>query len=320
MQKISLPATEGPGVESRQKDMATMDSLERFKRFEIPGRVTLLEGNGELTKVEVATDWSEAEVYLHGAQVTHFCLKGQPPLLFTSQFSRFKPGEPIRGGIPICFPWFGTREGGPAHGFARLSEWELREAIAVPEGGASLRFGLLETPESAVWPPFSASYVVTVTDMLRLELIITNTAPDTDLTYEACLHTYFAVGDIAAVSVTGLQGATYLDATDNFTPKREAADAIPITSEVDRLYHDAPGPVEILDRKWGRRIRIAKSGAASTVVWNPGPARSQQMPDFGNEEYKQMLCVESGSVRNNRVTLAPGRSAVMQVQLSSAPL
>src|SRR5436309_14893009 len=133
---------------------------DRFKRFEIPGRVRLLEGNGEMAKIEAVTDWSTAEIYLHGAHVTDFQKKGEAPLLFTSQFSRFMANQPIRGGVPIVFPWFGPREGEPTHGFARSSHWELHEAVTLPDGGATLRFHLPELPESAVWPPHSANYVV----------------------------------------------------------------------------------------------------------------------------------------------------------------
>jgi D-hexose-6-phosphate mutarotase len=300
--------------------MAFADVANHLKRFEIPGRVSLLEGNGDLPKIEVSTDSSQAEIYLHGAQVTNFQRKGDAPLLFLSQFSRFASGQPIRGGIPVIFPWFGAREGEPMHGFARLAEWDLHETTAVPDGGVSLRFSLPERAEGATWPPFSANYVVTVTDTLALELIITNASPDHDFSFETCLHTYFFVGDVNAVSIAGLKGAAYLDKADNFAQKTESADAFKIASEVDRIYLDTTGAIEIRDEKLRRKVRIEKSGSASTVVWNPGSAKAQQMPDFGNDEYKQMVCVESGNVAKNKVVLPPGRSAVLKAILSSRPL
>jgi D-hexose-6-phosphate mutarotase len=300
--------------------MVTTDIPEKLRRFEIPGRVTLQEGNGELTKIEVTTDWSTAEIYLHGAQITDFRKKNEPPLLFTSQCSRFERGQPIRGGIPIILPWFGPREGEPMHGFARLAEWDLHEVTALPEGGATLRFSLPETAENATWPRFTAHYIVTVTESLLLELIITNASRDQNFSFETCLHSYFTVGDISAVSITGLKGLTYLDKVENFTQKTETNEALKISSEVDRIFLDSTGPVEILDPKLGRKIRIEKSGAASTVVWNPGMAKAQQMPDFGNDEYKQMICVEAGNVARNKVTLAAGKSSAWRMKLSSAPL
>ena len=300
--------------------MTFADVTDRLKRFEIPGRVSLLEGNGGLPKIEVTTDYSEAEIYLHGGQVTHFQKKGDAPLLFLSQVSRFASGQAIRGGIPIIFPWFGAREGEPMHGFARLTEWECHEATAVPEGGVSLRFSLPNSADGATWPLFTANYIVTITDALALELIITNASPDQPFSFETCLHTYFFVGDINAVSVSGLKGATYLDKVEHFAQKSETNDALKITSELDRIYLDMPGPIEIRDEHLRRKIRIHTTGAASTVVWNPWSVKAQQMPDFGNDEYKQMICVESGNVAKNKVMLPPGHSAVLQVKLSSAPL
>ncbi len=300
--------------------MFTTDLPERLKRFSIPGRVSVLEGNGDLPKIGVTTDWSTAEIYLHGAQVTDFQRKAEAPLLFTSQCSGFASGQPIRGGIPIIFPWFGAKESGPSHGFARIAEWELHEATTVPDGGVTLRFSLPLTAEGAMWLPFAANYVVTITDTLALELTITNLSGDETFDFENCLHTYLSVGDVEKVSVTGLKGAAYFDKADNFAQKVDQAETIQIASEVDRIYYDTASAVEVADPTLRRRIRIDKSGSASTVVWNPWITKARQMPDFGNDEYKQMLCVESGNVAKNRKYLPPGRSAVLKVVLSSSPL
>src|SRR5688572_198490 len=210
-----------------------VSATEILRRFEIPGRVTILEGNGDMPKVEVKSDAACAEVYLHGAHVTDFQLTGQPPLIFTSQCSRFDRNQPIRGGIPIILPWFGAREGEPAHGFARLTDWELHETSALPEGGAALRFNLPETSASAMWPPFTANYVVTVTDKLTAELIVTNCSRDEAFSLENCLHTYYHVGDIEQVSIHGLKGTTYLDKVESYAQKTETAEAITIAGEVD---------------------------------------------------------------------------------------
>jgi len=300
--------------------MSIADVTNRLKKFEIPGRLSFLEGNGELPKIEVNTDWSSAEMYLHGATVTHFQKRGEPPLLFLSQFSRFADGQAIRGGIPVIFPWFGPREGEATHGFARLENWELHESIAAPEGGVSLRFSLPDTAESATCPPFSANYVVTVTDTLNLELIITNAAPDQNFIFESCLHTYFAVGDINAMSITGLKGASYLDKVESFIQKIDTTDTLKITSEVDRIYFDSTGPLEIRDEKLRRKINIDKAGSASTVVWNPWASKAQQMPDFGNDEYKQMVCVESGNVGSGNIKLPPQETSTLTVKLTTEPL
>ena len=291
---------------------------DRLKRFEIPDRIRILGGQGKLTKIEASSDWSTAEIYLHGAQVTAFQKKGEPPLLFMSERSRFAPDQAIRGGIPVIFPWFGPREGEPAHGFARLAEWELNEATTSPAGGVSLRLTLPGTEVGGTRPAFSANYVVTITDTLTLELILTNLSAKQDFTFENCLHTYFAVGDISAVSISGLKGVNYLDKVENFAQKTEKAEAISVTSEVDRVYFNSSETVEILDSNLRRKIRVEKNGSASTVVWNPWTAKARQMPDFDDEEYRQMVCVESGNVRTNKLVLASGKSSVLKVVLSSA--
>jgi D-hexose-6-phosphate mutarotase len=285
-----------------------------------PGRVTFLDGRGDLPMVEIATALSTAEIYLQGAHVTHFKKKDEPPLLFLSQCSRFSEGQAIRGGIPVIFPWFGAREGMGQHGFARVKAWDLKEFIPSADGSVSVRFCLPEYPEAATLPPLSLDYVVTVSGVLDLELITTNRSDGETLEFENCLHTYFSVSNIAEVSIEGLSGVTYLDKVQNFAQKTETADAIRINSEVDRIYLNTRAPVEILDRRGARKIRIETQGANSTVVWNPWIAKAQQLPDFGGEEYQQMVCVESGNVASNSIKLAPGETSALKVTLSSEPL
>lgn len=289
-------------------------------RIEIPGRVTFQEGQGDLPTVEVRTPWSEAEIYPHGAHVTHFQKLTEPPLLFLSKMSRFEAGAPIRGGVPVVFPWFGPRAGQPAHGFARLEDWELKEITLSADGSSRLHFRLPDGLEAGDLPPFTVDYTVTVGEQLILHLAVTNRTPDRELSFEDCLHTYFAVGDITAVEITGLRGASYLDTLDHLARKVDADDAIRIAAEVDRVYVDTSATVEIVDKAFRRRIRVAKEGSRSTVVWNPWSAKAQRLPDFGNDEYLQMVCVESGNVGPNQITLAPGQTSTLQVTLSTAPL
>lgn len=285
-----------------------------------PARVAFLDGQNELPMIEITTAWSTAEIYLPGAHVTQFRKWDEPPLLFMSQCSRFAEGQAIRGGIPVIFPWFGPREGLPQHGFARLKSWDLKELAPATDGSVSLRFRLPDCPEASTLPPFTADYVVAVKDTLTLQLIITNRSTDEVLAFENCLHTYFEVGDCTAISIGGLKGVSYLDRVDNFARKIDTLEFIRIVSEVDRTFLDATGPVEILDPVLGRRIRVEKEGSASTVVWNPWIAKSQQMPDFGNEEYKKMVCVESGNVAANEIKLPPGQTWTLTVKLSSERL
>ena len=270
--------------------------------------------------LEISTAWSMAEIYLHGAHVTHFQKKIEPPLLYLSQCSRFEDGKPIRGGVPIIFPWFGAREGLGQHGFVRNQAWQLKEVAPTADGSVSVKFRFPDCPATATCPPFLAEYVVTVNDHLTLELTVTNKSTTDNFEFENCLHTYFFVEDITAVSVHGLRGVTYLDKTDNQARKVEAGETIRISSEVDRTYLDTTGTVEIRDALIGRVIRVEKENSASTVVWNPWIAKAQAMTDFGNEEYRNMVCVESGNVASNKIILLPGESSSLKVNLSSAAL
>jgi D-hexose-6-phosphate mutarotase len=290
------------------------------KSLEIPGRVLFSEGNADLPKLEIKTPWSTAEIYLHGAQITHFQPSGQPPVLFMSQLSRFAEGTPIRGGIPVIFPWFGPREGETSHGFARIQTWDLREVSQSTAGQVVLRLALPDSPSAAFFPKFTADYWITVGKTLTVQLVVANVSEGQDFTFENCLHSYFQVGHIDAVSISGLKGADYLDKTENYARKTERSEHIKIARETNRIYLDAPGPVEIHDSKLGRRIRIDKSGGLSTVVWNPWADVAQQMPDFGGEEFQQMVCVESGNVADNRLSLPAGKTNTLRVEISALPL
>ncbi len=297
-----------------------MSTTQWQKSDEIPGRVLLSEGNGELPRLEINTPWSHAEIYLHGAHITHFQRKDEPPLLFLSQLSSFKHETPVRGGIPVIFPWFGAREGESAHGFARIQTWVAQKLSQSPSGEVSVQLSLPYSPSAALFPEFSADYVVTVGKTLTAKLTVTNKSEDRDFTFENCLHTYFHVGDIGAISITGLKGAEYLDKTENFARKTEHVEHAKISRETDRIYLNTAAPVEIHDSKLGRRIRIEKTGSSSTVLWNPWVEKAEAMPDFGGDEYLRMVCVESGNVADNRVTLPAGKSNTLQVEFSTLPL
>jgi len=282
--------------------------------------VELVAGNGGLSLARIRTPWSTAEIYLHGAHVAAFQKNGEPPLLFMSHKSYFTPGKPIRGGVPICYPWFGNRDGEPSHGFARSTEWQLVKTAAAPDGKVTLQFGLPQISGREAWNSLRTEFIVTVADTLTMELVATNESCDGTLEIENCLHTYFHVGDIGAVGITGLQGAAFLDNAggENGARKTQNEVALRIGSETNRIYPDNTAAVEIHDEKSRRIIRVEKSGSQSTVVWNPWT--TQKLPDdFDPAEHSQMVCVESGNVKQNKISLAPGKAAALKVVISSRP-
>lgn len=291
---------------------------EKLRRLEIPGRVEIVNDNGGLPMVKVRTPWSTAEVYLHGAHVAAFQKNGEPPLIFMSRNSCFAPDKAIRGGVPICFPWFGNRDGEPSHGFARMTGWELVKTGAAPDGTVTLQFALPEIPGRETWKSLRTEFIVTAGETLTMELTATNDACGETIEIENCLHTYFHVGDIGAVSIHGLEGAAFLDFAfgANGTPKPAESDPIKIERETNRTYIDTAATVEIRDEKLKRIIRVEKFNSQSTIVWNPWT--TQKLPDdFDPSEHSQMVCVESGNVKQNKLSLAPGKSAALKVVLRS---
>jgi len=285
------------------------------------GSADLTTGKGGLPLVRIRTPWSAAEIYLSGAHVTHFQRNGEPPLLFVSRQSHFAAGQAIRGGVPICFPWFGNRAGEPSHGFARSATWQLLKTVVAPEGVVTLTFALPPVPGRDAWKPLRTEFTVTVAGTLTMELTVANNSGGGPLEIENCLHTYFHVGDIAQVSLAGLQGLPFDDFAAGATGARrmENDPVLRIVKETNRVYPAHTGAVEIHDASLHRTIRIEKSGSNSTVVWNP--LTTQKLPDdFDPAEHQNMVCVESGNVKQDKITLAPGLTAALKVVLSSRSL
>jgi D-hexose-6-phosphate mutarotase len=279
------------------------------QRLAISGHVQFKEGPGGLIVAAVANSHAESMIALQGAHVMTWQPRGQEPVLWLSRFGKFAPGKSIRGGVPICWPWFGPHAADaklPGHGFARTVMWEAKETRALDNGATFLRFGLIETETTrAQWPhPSTAELLVTVGAELTVELLTRN-AGTTPFPLGEAFHSYFHISDVADVAIRGLEGGAYLDKVG--TPARRTQQgSIVIGSEVDRIYLDTEADCLIEDRGLKRRIRIAKKNSRSTVVWNPWIEKAEKMGDFGAEGYRGMVCVESGNAADNVVTVAPG--------------
>lgn len=289
-----------------------------LQQYAIPGRVEITSGHGGLPLVKIITPWSTAEIYLLGAHVAQFQKAGEPPLLFMSAKSYFAEGKAIRGGVPICFPWFGARDGEPSHGFSRLANWQLVKTAAAPDGTVTVTLALPSLAGREAWKSLRTEFIVTVGQTLTMELVATNESCGETFVIENCLHTYFHIGDIGAVTLTGLEDAAFDDFAFGAGGARRPAENAPlrITQETNRVYPGNTATVEIRDEKFRRTIRVEKSCANSTVVWNPWT--TQKMPeDWGQNEHLNMVCVESGNVKADKLSLAPGNSTAMKVVLSS---
>jgi glucose-6-phosphate 1-epimerase len=289
----------------------------------LPDGARLEQGPGGLERLVVSAPGGEAVVYLQGAHVAHFEPKGERPVLWMSSQTRFEAGRPIRGGVPICFPWFGPKAGAPdapLHGFARILPWAIR--AVTPEADGSLR-AVLDLPASAAarggFPlELSLSLAVSVGRALRMELTAGNTdaAPRA---FEAALHSYFAVSDVRRVRLHGLEGTGFVDKTAGMARKPAEGAPIAIAAETDRVYLGTTGTVTIEDPGWQRRVVVGKTGSSTTVVWNPWVAKAKAMPDFGDDEWSGMVCVETANAMEDAVTLAPGATHVMTASLEVVP-
>ena len=297
-----------------------MDEIDRSnQQFGMKGRVAFKAGPGGLTVAELSHPDGTATVAVHGAHVLTFQPRGAAPVLWVSRQSRFAAGQPIRGGIPVCWPWFGDHPTDPAkakHGFARLAEWTVRAAGPAPDGATRLELGLTDSPFTRdLWPfAFDVALTVSVNAQLRVSLRVRNTDRQA-FTFGAALHTYFHVSDVIRIAIDGLDGCEYLDTVGPVQRKRQQG-RITIAEETDRIYLGTAAACTIEDPGLGRRIRVAKTGSHSTVVWNPWIAKAKRMPDFGDDEYPEMLCVETTNAAEDQVTLPPGGEHVLAATLS----
>ncbi len=280
-----------------------------------PDGARLEKGPGGLDRLALHAVEGEALVYLQGAHVAHFQPQGEKPVLWMSAESRFEAGKPLRGGVPICFPWFGPKAGSPdapLHGFARILPWTIGSIAREADG--RLRAVLDLSAEAATRGGFprelSLSLGVTVGRSLRMELTARN-VDSAAVTFEAALHGYFAVSDVRQVRIRGLEGVSYVDKTAAMARKPGEAGPISIAAETDRVYAGTSGTVTIEDPGWRRRIVVSKSGSRTTVIWNPWVAKAKAMPDFGDEEWTGMLCVETANALDDAVTLGPDASHAM---------
>ena len=300
----------------------SIEVAESYRQFEIAGVAEVVEGNGGLHKVQITTPEAIGEIYLHGAHITSWKPFGGDEVLFLSSQSRWEHGHAIRGGIPICFPWFGGKSddpAAPAHGFVRTKECSL-ESISQVGRAVTVRM-FTESDESTKkwWPAdFRLVYRATFGPELGLELLVMNTGRTT-LRFEEALHAYHRVGNIQETRLRGLEAVQYFDKTDS-NRKKMQHDEIAITSETDRVYLNTTGPIELNDPVIHRATHVMKENSRTTVVWNPWVQKARALSDLGDDEWTQMICIESSNVSDFAVHLAPGQQHIMKVLVRVANL
>lgn len=280
----------------------------------IQDRIALKNGHGNMPYLELCFNGAKAHLYLHGGHVLHYQPAGQPPVLWQSQSSLFEPGKPIRGGIPVCWPWFGPHPQDPKqplHGVARLTEWQPVHSAATSEATTAT----LKLPASA-YPDASLQITVQLSDHLSVTLTTTNNR-DTALNFSEALHSYFAVGDIHTATVAGLEGQRYINKLSSDKSLQTQNGPVSFSAETELVYIDTPHTCTVIDPALERRIHIRKENSLSTIVWNPWIDKSARMPDFGDHEYLEMVCVETANCASNAVTLPPGQTHAMHLHIST---
>jgi D-hexose-6-phosphate mutarotase len=291
------------------------------QRFGVEGAVRFEAGPGGLTKAVLLAGDASAEVYLHGGHVASYRPgQGGEEVLWLSEAGEFAPDRPIRGGVPICWPWFGAHpadEDLPMHGFARLADWTVR-GTGGEHGQAALTLGLSSDEATrATWPmDFDLELAVRLGGDLALALTTRNPGPEPMRITEA-LHTYLSVSDVRQVRIAGLDGVTYADKVEGLARRRQDG---PVTfdGEVDRVYLGTRATCVLDDPGPARRVEVAKDGSASTVIWNPHIRKSMEMEDFGNDEWTGMVCIETANALDDAVVVAPGGSHCMTASIRVA--
>jgi D-hexose-6-phosphate mutarotase len=295
--------------------MEMMNSIDELNgRFAIPGVLKFEPGGGGLVRAAISTPLAWGHAYLHGAHVTHFQRRDEQPLLFLSSKSEFTPKKAIRGGVPICFPWFGAGKDDKAplfHGFARTFPWKV-VSTASADNTVELTLSLSSDNDTrAIWPfEFQARYTASFGSRLQLALEISNSGSKA-FEFEEALHTYFQIADIRRVQISGLDRTQYLDKTRDMKTFSQGENPVTFAEETDRIYLRTGAMCVAHDLAGGRNIVVGNRSSSTTVVWNPWSEKGNAMADMGDGEWTQMLCIETCNVKDAAITLEPGQSHTM---------
>lgn len=268
----------------------------------------------------VDTSTCTGEIHDQGAQVTEWAPAGAGPVLYLSSAVRLERGASIRGGVPVCWPWFGPgRVAGmsPAHGFVRTAPWQLVERVHSDDAVAFTHRITSDTATSPHWPH---AYAVELRSRfgrtLEISLTSTNTGEE-PVDLEEALHAYLVVGDIGTVSLEGLEGKSFFDKVSG--DERRQSGPVTFEGETDVVFGTSD-PVTVVDPTLGRRLVITTAGAGNVVVWNPWEAKAAEVADIGADDWRHFVCVEGANVFDNAVALAPGESRTMAYSIEVAEL
>lgn len=293
------------------------------ERFALGDQLQFQAGPGGFPIAMVRNAHATASVCLYGGHVLSYRPTDQDEVLWVSSQSLYRHGNAIRGGIPICWPWFADHPsdpGKPAHGFVRNAMWKVLDTKMTDHGQTQIRLTVSDQEETrTIWPHrFQLTVAVTVGPQLSVDLI-THNQGDQPMVCGGALHTYLGVANIDDITIGGLEATTYIDKVDDFKQKPQVG-PVRITRLTDSIYINTTADCVIEDPTKRRRIRIAKSGSRSTVIWNPWSDKASTMSDFGNEEYQSMVCVESANAAEDLATVDMGQTHCLGTRISTERL
>jgi D-hexose-6-phosphate mutarotase len=302
--------------------MKSADDLNRT--FCKKGEVCFRQLPDDIVIAEINNSLATASVSLYGGHVVSWQPKTQTkPVLWVSELVKFQKGKAIRGGVPICWPWFGAHPANaslPSHGYARITPWELTSVQTLSNGATELNLILGKTDLSQLhWQAeVHLELKITVGDTLVIALTTVNKS-EHEVTFTEGLHTYFQISDIGNIRVLGLEGGDYIDLV-NQNEQRTQQDAIAFDGELGRIFLNNQATCVIEDPALNRRIRIEKTGSNSTAVWNPGLDVASKIDDLGAAGWRNMVCVESANADGNPVTLRSQGLHTIVATYSAAPI
>ncbi len=286
-----------------------MDTEQLNARFGIRNHVIFKTGAGGLPFISVRNRHATALVSLHGGQILSYEPVSQTSdVLFLSKKSFYEDGKAIRGGIPVCWPWFGPDPKGlqrPNHGFVRTRLWEMvNTQSTTAESRIRLQFTDSQKQENTWRHPFRLELDFSIGETLSMSLTTHNTGDKTFAITQA-FHTYFRIGDIGEIQVQGLENCRYFDKLDQGREKLQTG-PVTVNEEVDRIYEDVDNHVVLVDPVLQRRITIDSKNCKTGVVWNPWEKSSKKMADLGNRDYRHFVCVETGNIAFDLIQIPPG--------------
>lgn len=305
-----------------------------YQQFgELPG--ITIELHKEIIAIAVQNSQANATVFLQGAQITQYQPKDQQPVIWCSPDCNYQQGQSLRGGIPICWPWFGQFDKNPetiqnqfaptttppSHGLVRQEDWQLD---AIDTNNPNLTVLQLSLQPSSSCPlQCELQLTLSIGANLDCQLRVIN-HDSIAWSFTAALHSYLAISDCSNVSIEGLDTYQYIDTIEDQAGlswvERQQHGDIRIDREIDRIYIPAPKQTRLVDQGWNRHILLNSTGSQSTVVWNPWQVKAEQLSCFDNQAYRQMVCIETANALANSVELQPGQTHQLGVCITAEAL